>query len=133
RCEWGQDVIPGIFGSANVRAQVTALDGSDATGDEFIKSMANVRDLPDENLGHTLVGDCVSDPAKPPVVDGRWARHFVTPGPLRSNQRLSIASFGGTPVPPKLAAFVTWRDPTRGLVFSGRRVTRQIYAALKWY
>lgn len=135
RCEWGQDVIPGIFGSANVRAQITALDGSDATGDQFIKAMENVRgvDLPDENLGHRIVDDCVADPEKTDVVDVKFAKHFVTPGELRSTSRLSFGSFGGTPVAPKLAAFVTWRDPTRGLVFSGRRVTRQIYAALKWY
>lgn len=135
RCEWGQDVIPGIFGSANVRAQLTALDGSDATGDQFIRAMENVRgaDLPDENLGHRLDNDCVADPEKAEVVDGKFARHFVVPGALRSASQLSLASIGRTPVPPKLAAFVTWRDPTRGLVFSGRRVTRQIYAALRWY
>lgn len=135
RCEWGQDVIPGIFGSANVRAQLTALDGSDATGDQFIRAMENVRgaDLPDENLGHRIENDCVADPEKTEAVDGKFARHFITPGPLRGASQLAITKLGGTPVPPKIAAFVTWRDPTRGLVFSGRRVTRQIYAALRWY
>lgn len=29
--------------------------------------------------------------------------------------------------------FTTWRDGTRGVVESGRRVARQAYAALKWY
>lgn len=135
RCEWGQDVVPGIFGSANVNAQITALDGTDATGDKFIRAMENVRgaDLPNENLGHTLANDCVTDPEKEDVVDGKFARHFVTPGPLRSSSQLSLALKGIPPVPPKLAVFTTWRDPTRGLVFSGRRVTRQIYAALRWY
>jgi hypothetical protein len=133
RCEWGQDVLPGIFGSTNVRAQMTALDGSDATGDQFIHAMQDVRDFPDENLGHHLDTDCVTDPDAPEVVDIRFAKHFITPGPLKSTSLLSNIPLGITPTPPKVAAFVTWRDATRGLVFSGRRVTRQIYAALRWY
>lgn len=134
RCEWGQDVLPGLFGSSNVRAQLTALDGSDATGDRFIRAVQDVRDFPDENLGHRLEGDCVADPDAADVVDARFAKHFVTPGPLRTASQLSVASrLGLPPTPPPIAAFVTWRDPTRGLVFSGRRVTRQVYAALRWY
>jgi len=79
RCEWGQDFLPGLFGSANVRAQLTALDGSDATGGQFIKAMVDVRapDLPDENLGHRLNGDCIADPEVADKVDERFAKHFV--------------------------------------------------------
>jgi hypothetical protein len=135
RCEWGQDFLPGLFGTANVRGQLTALDGSDATGDQFIRAMQNVRDLPDENLGHAVgAGDCVTDPQNAERVDPRFAKQFITPGPLpAASQFATAASLGLPPVPPQIAAMVTWRDSTRGLVFSGRRVTRQIYAALRWY
>lgn len=134
RCEWGQDFLPGLFGASNVGAQLTALDGSDATGDNFIRAMQNVRDFPDENLGHRMSGDCVADPQATEVVDGRFAKHFIAPGPQRTSaQILALQRFGIPPAPPPIAAFVTWRDPTRGLVFSGRRVTRQVYAALRWY
>lgn len=134
RCEWGQDVLPGIFGTSNVRAQLTALDGSDATGDQFIRAVQDLRDLPDENLGHRMTGDCVADPEKEDVVDPRFAKHFIAPGALKPTSLPSSATqLGAVPKPPPIAAFTTWRDPTRGLVFSGRRLTRQVYAALRWY
>lgn len=135
RCEWGQDFLPGLFGSSNVRAQLTTLDGRDVTGDRFIRDVANEGDPRvdftfDENLGKRLAGDCVADPTAPERFDPRTARHFIVPGALKSSQRLGLTT---TPTPPPVAAFVTWRDPTRGMVFSGRRVTRQVYAALRWY
>ena len=136
RCEWGQDFLPALFGSPDARAQLTALDGSDVTGDQFLHAMENVRgsDLPDENLGHRLAGDCVADPELAEKVDGNFAKHFVAAGPLNSSSQIALAKLRGIPpTPPPVAAMVTWRDPTRGLVFSGRRVTRQIYAALRWY
>jgi hypothetical protein len=137
RCEWGQDFLPGLFGSANVNAQLTTLDGRDVTGDKFIKDVmrepTDTKDF-DETLGHRLTGDCVADPEKLDTFDPKIARHFIVPGPLKLQQSpFATLPKGIPPTPPQLAAFVTWRDPTRGMVFSGRRVTRQVYAALRWY
>jgi|GEM_PF-1997385 len=137
RCEWGQDFLPGVFGSANVEAQLSTLDNRDVTGDKFLRDVANVaaphQDFGfDESQGRAMSGDCATDPSSEERHDPKIARHFIVPGPLRPASLPALAPIR-TPVPPPLSAFVTWRDPTRSLVFSGRRVTRQIYAALRWY
>lgn len=121
RCEWGPDFLPGLFGSSNLNLQLTNLAGQDVTGMKFINTPDNRPDI-DENQGRTMVGDCVKDPTSIEKHDQKIAKHFIVPGPLSSKT-----------APPPIAAFVTWRDSTRGLVFSGRRLTRQVYAALKYY
>jgi hypothetical protein len=132
RCEWGQDFLPGLFGTTDVRAQITTLDGRDASGDRFLNDPTNRVEF-DENLGKTMAGDCYADPNQPERFDGRTAMHFVQPGIPREPVRAPPEELKLPPPAPPLAAFVTWRDATRGLVFSGRRITRQIYAALRWY
>ncbi len=132
RCEWGQDFLPGLFGTRDVRTQLTTLDGRDVTGDRFLSDPTN-RQLFDENLGKRMDGDCNADPTEAERFDVRTAMHFVVPGKVTSPVVVPPDQIKLPPPPPQIAAFVTWRDPTRGMVFSGRRVTRQIYAALRWY
>ena len=88
----------------------------------YLTDPAN-RPLIDENLGITArdARGCVTDPAAVETYDPRAALHFVTAGPPDPHRA------------PPLSVFVTWRDSTRGLVESARRVTNQSYAALRWY
>jgi hypothetical protein len=123
RCEWGIDFIPGLFGlDENKAGSLFNLAGQDVSGMRYIAEPAN-RPLIDENVGITARNGlgCVTDPAAVETYDARAAAHFVTaekPDPRR---------------PPELAVFAIWRDSTRGVVESGRRVTNQAYAALRWY
>jgi len=132
RCEWGQDFLPALFGSRTSRAVLSTLDGRDVTGDAFLNTPSNR--LPfDENLGKRMNGECVADPNEAERFDVRTAMHFIVPGTVAAPIRQPPASIRVLPPPPSVSAFVTWRDPTRSMVFSGRRATRQIYAALRWY
>jgi hypothetical protein len=123
RCEWGIDFIPGLFGLEEDKAgSLFNLAGQDVSGMRYIAEPAN-RPLIDENVGITArnARGCVTDPAAVESYDARAAAHFVTterPDPRR---------------PPQLAVFAIWRDSTRGVVESGRRVANQAYAALRWY
>jgi hypothetical protein len=123
RCEWGIDFIPGLFGlTANRPGSLFNLAGQDVSGMRYLTDPAN-RPFIDETLGITArdARGCVSDPGAVETYDPRAAFHFVTasrPDPHRA---------------PSLSVFVTWRDSTRGVVESARRVTNQAYAALRWY
>jgi hypothetical protein len=123
RCEWGIDFIPGLFGQdENKAGGFFNLAGQDVSGMRYLDRSEN-RPLIDENLGITArdARGCVTDPGAPEVYDPDAAAHFVTagvPDPRR---------------PPSLAVFAIWRDSTRGVVESARRVTNQAYAALGWY
>jgi hypothetical protein len=123
RCEWGIDFIPGLFGlTENKPGSLFNLAGQDVSGMRYLTDPAN-RPLIDENLGITArdARGCVTDPAAVETYDPRTALHFVTAGPPDPHRA------------PPLSVFVTWRDSTRGLVESARRVTNQAYAALRWY
>lgn len=123
RCEWGIDFIPGLFGLAENRAgTLFNLRGQDVSGMRYLDTPAN-RPLIDETLGITArdARGCVTDPNAVETYDPRAAAHFVTAGVPDPNR------------PPPLSVFVIWRDSTRGVVESGRRVTSQAYAALRWY
>jgi hypothetical protein len=123
RCEWGIDFIPGLFGlTGNRPGSLFNLAGQDVSGMRYLTDPTN-RPLIDENVGITArdVRNCVSDPAAVETYDPRAARHFVTAGPPDPRRA------------PPLSVFVTWRDSTRGVVESARRVTNQAYAALRWY
>lgn len=132
RCEWGQDFLPGLFGSRSSQVVLSTLDGRDVTGDRFLTTPENRQPF-DENLGRRMNGDCVADPNEAERFDARTAMHFVVPGTVAQPIRQLPSQIVVPPTPPPIAAFTTWRDPTRSMAFSGRRVTRQIYAALRWY
>lgn len=120
RCEWGQDFLPGLFGTQNLNTPLFNLVGQDVTGDAFINNPANREEF-DETMGLAMNGECAKKPDAQKTLDPKTAQHFIVPG------KPSLK------IPPPVAAFVTWRDSTRGLVTSGRRLTRQVFAALHWY
>lgn len=120
RCEWGPDFLPGLFGTNNINAQLFNLAGQNVSGDAFVNNPSNRMEF-DETMGLTMDGECAKNPDDPKTLDPKTAQHFIVP-------RLHTSK-----APPPLAAFVTWRDSTRGLVTSGRRLTRQVFAALLWY
>lgn len=123
RCEWGIDFIPGLFGQdENKEGSLFNLAGQDVSGMRFLTDPAN-RPVIDENVGITArdARGCVVDPTAVETYDARAARHFVTAERPRPRHA------------PDLAVFAMWRDSTRGVVESGRRVTNQAYAALRWY
>ncbi len=123
RCEWGIDFIPGLFGlDENKTGTLFNLAGQDVSGMRYIDQPGN-RPLIDENVGITArdARGCVTDATAVEAYDPRAAFHFVTTEPLDPRR------------PPRLSAFVIWRDSTRGVVESARRVTNQAYAALRWY
>lgn len=120
RCEWGQDFLPGLFGTEDLNTPLFNLAGQEVSGDAFINDPNNRQEF-DENLGLAMNGECAKNPDGEKTLDPKTAQHFIVPG------KASLKT------PPQIAAFVTWRDSTRGLVTSGRRLTRQIYAALLWY
>ena len=123
RCEWGIDFIPGLFGlDENKAGTLFNLRGQDVSGMRYLRLPEN-RPLIDENLGITArdARGCVTNPNAVESYDPRAAMHFVTAGVPDPNR------------PPPLAVFAIWRDSTRGVVESARRVTNQAYAALRWY
>ncbi len=123
RCEWGIDFIPGLFGlDENKAGTLFNLRGQDVSGMRYLRLPEN-RPLIDETLGITArdARGCVTDPNAVESYDPRAAMHFVTVGAPDPNR------------PPPLAVFTIWRDSTRGVVESARRVTNQAYAALRWY
>lgn len=123
RCEWGIDFIPGLFGQGEDKeGGLFNLAGQDVSGIRFLTDPTN-RPFIDENVGITArdARGCVTDPTAVETYDARAARHFVTAERPRPRKA------------PDLAVFAMWRDSTRGVVESGRRVTNQAYAALRWY
>lgn len=127
RCEWGQDFLPGLFGVASGGATLYNMAGQDVSGDKILTD-PRTRPLIDENVGKTMNGECVKDTNQDEKHDPEIAKHFIIGGAKDGSMPKLVKN-----APPLLSAFVTWRDSTRGMVFSGRRVTRQIYAALRWY
>lgn len=131
RCEWGIDFIPGVFGSTAAETGLVNLAGDDVSGPLFI-SDTDAQEPIDENLNITQrdANGCVTDPNAREEYDQRAAMHFVT---TRAMEPKKSGPRGARPVPPLLSVLTTWRDQTRGVVESGRRVARQTYAALKWW
>lgn len=131
RCEWGQDFLPGLFGTTDIHTRLQNLAGRDVTGDAFLRDEQN-RPPFDENLGRAVnTSGCWTSTtagSTDEVFDPAIAQHFVTRVPTSAT-----APKFGKGRPPLLSAFVTYRDSTSGLVSAGRRVSRQIYAALRWY
>ena len=120
RCEWGPDFLPGLFGTTDVTAQLFNLAGQNVSGEAFVGDPSNRMEF-DETMGLSMEGECAKNPDDPKTLDPKTAQHFI------------VANLPKSKSPPPLAAFVTWRDSTRGLVASGRRLTRQVFAALHWY
>ena len=125
RCEWGPDFLSGLFGGGE-GAGLVNLAGGDMTGNRYITGAEDVRQI-DETLGLAQAANgCAADPTQEEEVDGATAAHFVAvPGDGSLD--------GQVPVPPRLSVFTTYRDSTRGIVESGRRITRQAYAAARWW
>jgi hypothetical protein len=127
RCEWGPDFLPGLFGG-DEGAGLVNLAGDDMTGNRYITSAADP-DFPqiDETLRLAQrANGCAVDPTLEEDVDDANAAHFIAaPGDGSLDGRF--------PVPPRLSVFTTYRDSTRGIVESGRRITRQAYAAARWW
>lgn len=125
RCEWGPNFIPGLFGGGE-GAGLVNLAGGDMTGNRYISEAVDVPQI-DETLGLAQAANgCAVDPTLQEEVDGDTAAHFIaTPG--------DGSLEGIVPVPPRLSVFTTYRDSTRGIVESGRRITRQAYAAARWW
>lgn len=113
RGEWSVDFLRGLLGAPpNAALPLFTFRGpfNDA-------NYATVATTFDANLAESAIAG-----------ERNLPTNFVALQPLTLTGLL-----GQPPRPPPVAAFVTYRDSTGGLVQSGQRVGNQAYLALRWY